>query len=206
MGIENGLENRNGRHLLTTSDVARYCAVSNDGVLKWIKSGKLKAFATPGGHYRIRSREFRAFLEAHEIPVDGAALADVDGRRTAVVAGGEPDGREGISWMLHEIEPRLRVELVCDSFQAGIKIASLEPVLVVLDVMNPAVDGLPLCRSIRGNPETRNVRVLAIAAVRAPAEVEALCEAGADVCLVKPVLPQQLRHKMERMLRDDHDS
>ena len=41
-----------GRRFFTTSEVARYCAVTNDGVLKWIKSGKLRAFSTPGGHGR----------------------------------------------------------------------------------------------------------------------------------------------------------
>ena len=41
--------NGGGRRFFTTSEVAKYCAVTNDGVLKWIKSGKLGAFSTPGG-------------------------------------------------------------------------------------------------------------------------------------------------------------
>lgn len=39
--------------LLTTGDVARLCGVTADAVLKWIKSGKLPATRTPGGHYRV---------------------------------------------------------------------------------------------------------------------------------------------------------
>ena len=45
----------NGRRFFTTSEVARYCAVTNDGVLKWIKSQKLRAFSTPGGHCPVES-------------------------------------------------------------------------------------------------------------------------------------------------------
>ncbi len=59
-----------GRRFFTTSEVARYCAVTNDGVLKWIKSGKLRAFSTPGGHYRVSAEDFRSFLENYDIPID----------------------------------------------------------------------------------------------------------------------------------------
>ena len=62
-----GTENDQGRRFFTTSEVAGYCAVTNDGVLKWIKSGKLRAFSTPGGHYRVSAEDFRAFLEKFDI-------------------------------------------------------------------------------------------------------------------------------------------
>lgn len=55
---------------MTTSDVAHYCGVTRQGVIKWIKQGKLKAYTTPGGHYRIWKVDFRAFLEEHNLPVD----------------------------------------------------------------------------------------------------------------------------------------
>jgi len=53
---------------LTTGEVARHLYVSNGAVLKWIKSGKLKAYRTPGGHYRIKRRDFAAFLDKHGMP------------------------------------------------------------------------------------------------------------------------------------------
>ena len=36
--------------------------------------------------------------------------------------------------------------------------------LVILDIMMPGEDGLSLCRSIRQNPETKGVKILAITA------------------------------------------
>ena len=57
--------------LLTASDVARYCGVTSVTVSRWIKGNKLRAYTTPGGHYRIRKQDFREFLEASGLPVEG---------------------------------------------------------------------------------------------------------------------------------------
>ena len=54
---------------LTTGDIAKYCHVTHVGVVKWIKSGKLKAYATPGGHYRIEKKDFREFLNNYKMPI-----------------------------------------------------------------------------------------------------------------------------------------
>jgi two-component system OmpR family response regulator len=56
--------------LLTASDIARYCGVTSVTVSRWIKGDKLRAYTTPGGHYRIRKQDFREFLEASGLPVD----------------------------------------------------------------------------------------------------------------------------------------
>lgn len=57
---------------LTTGQAARYCHVSQATILNWIKKGKLEAYATPGGHYRILLPDFISFLEAYRMPVDSA--------------------------------------------------------------------------------------------------------------------------------------
>ena len=38
---------------LTTGQIAQYCHVTHRGVLKWVESGKLKAYRTPGKHSRV---------------------------------------------------------------------------------------------------------------------------------------------------------
>lgn len=48
--------NTAGRHILTTGQAARLCSVTPDTILKWIKSGRLEAHRTAGGHYRIKRR------------------------------------------------------------------------------------------------------------------------------------------------------
>jgi len=67
-------ENRNIR--LTSSNIASYCQVSKSTVLEWIKSGRLKAFSLPSGHYRIDRDDFREFLNKWNIPVRGWPFED----------------------------------------------------------------------------------------------------------------------------------
>ncbi len=56
--------------LLTASEVARYCGVTSVTVSRWIRGDKLRAYTTPGGHYRIRKQDFREFLESSGLPVE----------------------------------------------------------------------------------------------------------------------------------------
>jgi len=66
---------------LTSRDIANYCQVSKSTVLEWIKSGRLKAFRLPSGHYRIDKKDFRVFLEKFEMPVNGWLFNNENGGR-----------------------------------------------------------------------------------------------------------------------------
>jgi excisionase family DNA binding protein len=55
---------------LTTGAIAAYCGVDRSTVLRWIKSGRLTAYTTPGGHRRVRREDFRKFLLAMNLPLD----------------------------------------------------------------------------------------------------------------------------------------
>jgi excisionase family DNA binding protein len=54
---------------ITTGAAADYCGVSRATILRWIKSGKLKAYTTPGGHHRMRTEDFREFLANMSLPL-----------------------------------------------------------------------------------------------------------------------------------------
>jgi len=195
-------ENEGGRRFFTTSEVAKYCAVTNDGVLKWIKSGKLRAFSTPGGHYRVSAEDFRAFLEKYDIPVDEGFFAGDQRDRSVLVVDDEPNIREIVRRLLNELEPELRIEEACDGYEASIKIGSMQPDLVILDVMMPRVDGISLCRSIRDNPKTRHIKVLAITAFPEQDNVKKMYDAGADLCLIKPLQFEHFRLEVMRLLNE----
>ena len=107
-------DNDQGRRFFTTSEVASYCAVTNDGVLKWIKSGKLRAFSTPGGHYRVSAEDFRAFLEKYEIPIDETFFSGGERQRTVLVVDDEPNIRDIVQRLLKEMDSGLRIEEACD--------------------------------------------------------------------------------------------
>jgi two-component system OmpR family response regulator len=194
--------NDEGRRFFTTSEVARYCAVTNDGVLKWIKSAKLRAFSTPGGHYRVSAEDFRTFLKRFDIPIDESFFRGTSRERSVLIVDDEPDIREVVRRWLKELDEDLRVEEACDGYEAGIKIGSMKPDLVILDVMMPRVDGISLCQSIKGNPKTQDVKVLAITAFPEQDNVRKMYGAGADLCLIKPLQMEHFRLEVIRLLNE----
>ena len=52
------------RDYLSTGEAAALCSVTPDTVLKWIRSGKIKAHRTPGGHHRISRQALTSVLAA----------------------------------------------------------------------------------------------------------------------------------------------
>lgn len=195
-------ENETERRFFTTSEIARYCAVTNDGVLKWIKSGKLKAFSTPGGHYRVSAGDFRDFLVQYKIPIDEGFFEGESRARSVLIVDDEPDIREIVRRILADLSPGLKIEEASDGYEAGIKIGNLKPDLVILDVMMPRVDGLSLCKSIRENPATRDVKVLAITAFPEHDNIRKMYDAGADLCLMKPIQFEHFRLEVVRLLNE----
>ena len=190
------------RRFFTTTEVARYCEVSNDGVLKWIKAGRLRAFSTPGGHYRISAEDFREFLNHYAFPIQEAFFYEASTQppaRRVLIVDDEADQREFTRRGLRKTEPGWILEEAADGYGAGIKIGTFRPDLILLDLQMPGVDGLSLCRSIRSNPDTHRVRIIALTgdpreeiATRAEA-------AGADLCLTKPLELKRLRSEITRL-------
>ena len=59
---------------LTTFQAAELMSVTPDSVLKWIKSGKLAARRTPGGHYRIERNSIKTLFKETGNPVSHESI------------------------------------------------------------------------------------------------------------------------------------
>ena len=70
--------------------------------------------------------------------------------------------------------------------------ATLHPDLVVLDVMLPLLDGFEVCRQIRGNPVTKDTRILMLTARGRESEMEKGAAAGANAYMTKPFATKEL--------------
>lgn len=51
------------KEFVSTGQAAELCSVTADTVLKWIKSGRISANRTPGGHYRIHRETLQHIIE-----------------------------------------------------------------------------------------------------------------------------------------------
>ena len=185
--------------LLTTGEIARYCDVSTNAVKKWIRSNRLKAFRTPGGHFRVDSRDFKEFLVQHQMPVYDSFF-QIEPKKILIVDD-EREVRQALHEVLQEVEASIEIDMAEDGYEALLKVGDLKPDLLILDLRMPRMDGYEACRRIKSNPETSGTRILAISGfIENGAEAEIL-QCGATDWMRKPVQIEEFRKKVEKLLR-----
>ncbi len=191
--------NQESSRLLTTGEIARYCDVSTNAVKKWIRSNRLKAFRTPGGHFRVDSRDFKEFLIQHQMPVYDSFF-ELEPKKILIVDD-EKEVRQALADVLEGIESTFVVDMAEDGYEALLKVGDLKPDLLILDLRMPRMDGYEACRRIKSNPETSGTRILAISGfIENGAEGEIL-ECGATDWMRKPVQIEEFKKKIERLLK-----
>jgi two-component system alkaline phosphatase synthesis response regulator PhoP len=80
-------------------------------------------------------------------------------------------------------------------------IRSVPPDLVVLDLMLPGLDGLEVCRRLRGDPASSAIPVIMLTAKADEVDRVVGLEIGADDYLAKPFSPKELVARVRAVLR-----
>lgn len=75
------------------------------------------------------------------------------------------------------------------------------PQLIVLDIMMPKLDGLEVCRTLRGNPDTAEILILMLTAKAEEMDKVVGLEMGADDYMVKPFGVRELLARIKALLR-----
>ncbi|MFF5533692.1 response regulator transcription factor [Streptomyces cinerochromogenes] len=91
--------------------------------------------------------------------------------------------------------------VVHDGASALDAVRRLGPDLLVLDLMLPVVDGLDVCRALRGGAEQPDLPVVMLTARAAEDDVLLGLDAGADDYLTKPYSPRELMARIRTVLR-----
>lgn len=180
--------------LLSTGDVARLCGVTRDGVGHWIRAGKLPAFRTPGGHFRVRAEDLRHFLRrsaGHETGREGR-------RQSILVVDDEP----AIRALLSDILAAAPYPVVtAASADEALRLALADPpLLLITDVALPDGDGTELVRNLRRRPELAGLPIIAVTGVFDSEVTSRVYAAGVDLLLAKPFRPDHLLGEVRRLL------
>ncbi|MBM3240107.1 response regulator [Candidatus Poribacteria bacterium] len=78
-----------------------------------------------------------------------------------------------------------------------------EPIaLILMDIQLPKMDGLELTRTIKENPATKNIPIIALTAYAMKGDREKFLAAGCDGYIGKPVDTQELPNIVARFLGD----
>jgi len=85
--------------------------------------------------------------------------------------------------------------------QALKSVRTHRPDAIVLDLMLPGLDGLDLCRTLKGSPQTAQIPIIMLTAKGEEADMVTGLEMGADDYIVKPFSPRVLAARIKAVLR-----
>ena len=77
----------------------------------------------------------------------------------------------------------------------------LQPDIVILDLIMPGINSFELCRQIKSEPFTKNIKVIAITKNPTKRNIQRIKKEGANACLAKPVNYTKLLDKINTLTR-----
>lgn len=180
----------------TTYDIAKFCDVYPSSVVHWINGGKLRTYQTAGGHHRVTREDLIDFLKrlnmrlpAELVTLKRVLIVDDDAELAKVVS-------RAFSRLLE-----YEVETCGDGINALIRIGQDPPDLVILDIVIPKMDGIQVCRVLKGQPQTRDIRIIAISGKKLPFSEKKLADIKVDGFFRKPLDLHALVERASELLR-----
>jgi excisionase family DNA binding protein len=177
------------------TEAATICGLSRTTLWRWIKSGKLQAYQTPSGQYKIRKEDLESFIR-HDLPYLDSVFQEK--LKRILIVDDEPSVRKLIKRMVPR--DQYRIDEADNGLQAGLKIMKFNPVLIILDLLMPGIDGFETCRQIKSNHETRHIKIIILSGYDTPENREKAIELGADVFLRKPINKKKLLDSLKILL------
>ena len=120
-------------------------------------------------------------------------------KQKILVVDDEPEAVELVEFNLKQAG--FDVASAADGAEALKKARSLQPSLVVLDLMLPEVDGMEVCKLLRHDPATATIPIIMLTAKAAEIDRVLGLELGADDYVTKPFSPRELVLRVKSLLR-----
>jgi len=120
-------------------------------------------------------------------------------KETILVVEDEEDIRELLKYNLEK--EGYQVFAAATGEEALRAVRDRRPDLILLDLMLPGIDGLEVCRRIRGGTQTQPLPIIMLTAKGEEADIVTGLELGADDYIVKPFSPRVLLARLRAALR-----
>jgi DNA-binding response OmpR family regulator len=121
------------------------------------------------------------------------------GRSRIAVVEDEEDIREILEYSL--TREGFEVETAADGASGLALIRRCRPDLVLLDLMLPDIDGLEICRELKGDAETAGIAIIMVSAKGEESDIVLGLGLGADDYVPKPFSNQELMARVRSVLR-----
>jgi len=116
-------------------------------------------------------------------------MSDLDESQTSpavvLIVDSDPHVRELAGHFL--TQAGYKVEYALDGYDALDKVRKVTPTVLLVDIVIPRLDGLALCRLIKSDPLTQNVKVVVFSEIAGLDKAKNAQNACADSFLSKPV-------------------
>ena len=182
---------------LTTIQAAKLCRTTSMSIIRWIESGKINAYTTPGGHRRIIREDLIDFMKKNNIPILDKNMIP---RKRILIVDDEELIREEVANYLQLPGFNYDVATAEDGFKAGIMVSEFDPDIILLDLMMPDIDGFKVCEEIKKNPHKKNVKIFILTGYGSEENVQRAYECGADKVLIKPIGNDELVREIEAII------
>jgi two-component system, cell cycle response regulator DivK len=114
------------------------------------------------------------------------------------------DMRELLTW---QIELMGFMPIPAKHGKEGVEKAVAEqPNLILLDIMMPGMDGWEAARTLRANPETKDIPILAATALFRDSDLKSCLDAGCNGYIVKPFTFQELQGKVREFISSSNSA
>lgn len=179
--------------LLTPTEVADMLLIAPVTVRLWASRGLLPSVATPGGHRRFRPEDVQTFINLQRQTNSASAAGP---SRVLIIDDDEQFSRYLTALLRKQVDGSIEIETAIDGFMAGMKMESMRPDLVTLDLQMPGMDGFEVCRLLRSMPKRARLRIVVLTGFPTADNVAMALAAGADACLGKTVPTKQLLREL----------
>jgi excisionase family DNA binding protein len=179
---------------LTTGEIAKYCHVTPVAVLKWIKAGKIQAYSTPGGHFRVLPEDFKVFLKEYVMPVPRCFQEKEE--LHILVADDDDKILKILEKSLNRMDRDVHVYTATNGYEACVKVGHFPISIALVDIMMPNMDGLELCRIIKGLDETNDIEFIVVSGYIDEDNREKFRKLGIDNFIEKPFKVEELISKV----------
>jgi excisionase family DNA binding protein len=175
----------------TTRKAAEMLGLSLGTVQQMVESGALAAWKTEGGHRRVSVESVNEQLRRRAAMP--SAPRGLSAELSVLIAEDDPLLQALYAATLAKWELPLALKIVGNGFEGLVQIGQQAPDLLILDLMMPGLDGFEMIRTLRANPDLREMDIIVVSAL----SVDAIDERGGlpeDITLYgKPVPFPQLR-------------
>ena len=187
------------KDLFTTGEAAEVCRISQQTIIRCFDSGRLEGFRVPGSKFRrIPRQSLIKFMKENNIPLDNI---DIDsGKKKVLIVDDDAEIVELIADVLVR-DGRFEIKTAASGYDAGISTQQFRPNLILLDYMLPDVNGNVVCRTIRKNPEFKNIKIIIVSGVIKQDEISQLLKSGAEDFIKKPFSIVELVDKITAVLQ-----